>query len=162
NSMPRYTYGLNLDMMYRNFGLTVFFQGVGQRDYYPNRGNHTLFWPFNAQGIQKYMIEDSWSESNRDAYFYAPTRLDGRNNEVQTRYLQDASYLRLKNVSLRYEFPSTGFIGNIGLRRLQVYVTGFNLAEITNMHEVYDPEYLYTNVAYPLSRSFSLGVRVGF
>ena len=112
--------------------------------------------------VQKYEISDSWTEDNRDAYFYAATRLSSKNAVTHTRYLQDASYLRLKNVVLRYEVPTNGALKNFGFDRLQVYVSGHNLTEWTKMHQTYDPEYLWETVMYPLSRTYTLGIRVTF
>ncbi len=162
NSTPRYTYGLNTDLKYKNFSLSVFIQGVGKRDWAPPAGSHTLFFPFSGTMIQWFEVKDSWTEENRDAYFFAPYRLSTKNTATQTRYLQDASYLRLKNVVLRYEVPIENILGNMGIQRLQVYISGYNLAEITNMHQTYDPEYLWNKVMYPLSRTYTLGARLSF
>jgi hypothetical protein len=74
--------------------------------------------------IQNYEIEESWTEDNRDAYFPAPTRMNAKNFPSQTRFLQNAAYLRLKNLALRYNFSTAGALGRIGVDNLQVYASG--------------------------------------
>jgi TonB-linked SusC/RagA family outer membrane protein len=71
-SHPRYSFGINPDLSYKNFTLNVFFQGLF-RDYLPENGNWKAFYPYNAGHMENYYITESWSEDNRDAYFAAPT-----------------------------------------------------------------------------------------
>ncbi len=174
NESPRYSYGINLDVHYKNFSLMTFFQGIGMRDYWPNDGNWTYFFPFNAGHVEKYYITDTWTEENRDAYFPAAhiSTSDGKNKHWQTRFVQDASYIRLKNLTLSYTLP-TAVVGKVGLSNAQIYVAGMNLWEATNMRKPLDPEYLRRNVLasefnnngaveYPLQRIYSVGLRVSF
>ena len=172
NESPRLSFGTNLDVSYKNFTLTTFFQGVGKRDAWPSSGNWTWFFPYNAGHVEWYYINDSWSEDNRDAYFHAPTigPNDGKNRHTQSRYLQDGSYIRLKNVTLTYNFP-VDWVQKVGLSRAQLYVSGMNLWEATNMRKPLDPETVPTNVLgdnyggairYPLQRIYSVGARISF
>lgn len=174
NESPRYTYGINLDVSYKNFSLTTFFQGIGQRDYWPNDGNWTWFFPFNAGHVEKYYVTDTWREDNRDAYFPAAhiSTSDGKNKHRQSRFMQNASYIRLKNVTLNYRFP-TAIVNRIGLGGASIYVAGMNLWEYTKMRKPLDPEYLRREVLapefnangaveYPLQRLFSAGARISF
>lgn len=174
NESPRYSYGINLDVHYKNFSLTTFFQGIGKRDYWPNDGNWTWFFPFNAGHVEKYYITDTWREDNRDAYFPAAhlSTSDGKNKVRQSRFMQNASYIRLKNVTLSYQIPET-VMSKIGLGSGQVYVAGMNLWEATALRKPLDPEYLRRQVLasefnsngavqYPLQRLFSVGARISF
>ena len=173
NESPRYSFGINFDVTYKNFTLTTFFQGIGQRDYWPNDGNWTWFFPFNAGHVERYYITDTWSEDNRDAYFPAPhiSTTDGKNKHWQTRFVQDASYIRLKNLALSYDLPGK-WASAIGLNNAQIYVAGMNLWEATNMRKPLDPEYLRRDVIgdfnyngaveYPLQRIYSVGARISF
>ncbi len=173
NESPRYSFGINLDVTYKNFTLTTFFQGIGQRDYWPNDGNWTWFFPFNAGHVERYYITDTWSEDNRDAYFPAPhiSTRDGKNKHWQTRFVQDASYIRLKNLALSYDLPKT-WASAVGLNNAQIYVAGMNLWEATNIRKPLDPEYLRRDVLgdfsyngaveYPLQRIYSVGARISF
>jgi len=174
NESPRLSFGVNLDLSYKNFSLMTFFQGVGKRDYWPNSGNWTYFFPWNAGHAEQYYITDTWTEDNRDAYFPAAhiSTRDGKNKVQQSRFIQNASYIRLKNLTLSYDIPQN-VMGKVGLSSAQVYVAGMNLWEASKIRKPLDPEYLRRNVLadefnsngaveYPLQRVFSLGVRLGF
>ena len=173
NSTPRYSFGVNLDLNYKAFSLTTFFQGIGKRDYWPASGNWVPFFPFNAGHVENYFITDTWTEDNRDAYFPAAhiSTNTKQNVEVQSRYLQQASYIRLKNLTLSYRLP-TAALQKIGLGGAQIYVAGMNLWEASGMRKPLDPEQIHTNVLsgenfngaqeYPLQRIYSFGANVTF
>lgn len=173
NSTPRYSFGINLDLNYKNWSLATFFQGIGKRDYWPSSGNWTWFFPYNAGHVERYYITDTWTEDNRDAYFPAAhiSTNTKQNLQVQSRYIQDASYIRLKNVTLSYSF-SPAAMSSIGLGGAQVYIAGMNLWEASKMRDPLDPENLHTNVLsgqnfngaveYPLQRIYSFGINVTF
>ncbi len=180
NESPRLSFGINFDISWRNFSLTSFFQGVGKRDYWPNDGNWTYFFPFNAGHVENYYLTDTWSDGsgfipeNRDAYFPAAHIMtnDGKNKHVQSRFIQDASYIRLKNLTLSYNFP-TQLMERVGMGGAQIYISAMNLWEATGMRKPLDPEYLRRQVLapefnsngaieYPLQRIYSLGFRLNF
>jgi TonB-linked SusC/RagA family outer membrane protein len=160
----RYNFGLNPEVQYKNWTLNLFFQGRLKRDYLPSNGNWNAFYPFNAGHIEDFYITDTWSEDNRDAYFAAPTiSTDTKKNiQPQSRYVQDASYIRLKNVTLSYFLPDN-LINKIGVGRAQVYLSGMNLWEATGMRSPLDPE--QTSIVtqeYYFDRVYTLGVKVTF
>jgi hypothetical protein len=174
NESPRYSFGINFDLNWKNFSLSSFFQGIGKRDYWPNDGNWTYFFPYNAGHAEWYYITDTWNENNRDAYFPAPHigPSDGKNKIRQSRFMQNASYIRLKNLTLGYSLPQS-LITKIGLSQAQVYLSGMNLWEASKIRKPLDPEYLRRNVLasefdnngaveYPLQRLYSVGLRVSF
>jgi hypothetical protein len=81
---------------------------------------------------------------------------------VQTRYLQDASYLRLKNLTVSYDLPQET-ISTIGLQRLRVYLTGKNLLTFSNIHKPLDPEYIFSGaIPYPLQKTYTAGIEISF
>jgi hypothetical protein len=108
NSTPRYTFGLNSSVRWKNFHANVFFQGIGSQDFWPSDGNWTWFFPFNAGHVERYYLTDTWTEENRDAYFPAAhiSNNDGKNKIQQSRYLQNAGYIRLKNLRFGYDLPN--------------------------------------------------------
>ena len=83
----------------------------------------------------------------------------GSNARVSDKYLQDASYLRIKNVTLSYNFP-TEWIKKIYLNQLRLYVSVENLATFTSLPDGYDPENL--KWAYPFYRTWSVGASLSF
>ena len=173
NESPRYSFGLNLDLNYKNWSLRTFIQGVGKRDHWPGNSNWTWFFPFNAGHVEWYFINDSWSEDNRDAYFPAPhiSTNTKQNIQAQSRFIQNAAYARLKNVTLSYDFSPT-LVSKIGLGGAQIYIAGMNLWEYTKLRKPLDPESLNKSVLqgfnyngaveYPMQRIFSLGANVTF
>ena len=164
NSSPRYSFGINPDISYKNWTLSLFFQGLF-RDEMPTRSAHRAFWPWNSDIIENWWLEESWSPDNPDAYWPGPRfrRIEDntKNFHPQTRYLQDASYIRLKNMTLNYRFPHS-LVGRAGLSSASVYFSGHNVWEFTNMRKPLDPEYTTTTQIYYLQRTFALGLRVGF
>jgi hypothetical protein len=156
NSTPRFTYGLNAGITYKNFSLSAFFQGVGKRDYYPSTGDWTWFFPWRSYAINRSWVNDSWSPENPDAY-WPEAQLGKKNYVPQTRFLQDVSYIRLKSATLSYKLPRK-IIDKVGMKGARFYLSGFNLWEKHSAREPLDPEYIYKgSIDYPLSRSFAIG-----
>ena len=167
NSTPRYNYGLNLAVEYKGFDFSAFFQGIGKRDFWFGtelNDNNVLFWPSWKWGSPQKLHLDYWTENNRDAYW--PRPLDDENNvkknsQVQTRYLQDASYLRLKNLTIGYTFPSK-LTNKIKMQTVRVYFSGENLWEYTHLQKSFDPEAIYQTNGYPFQRTLSIGIDIHF
>lgn len=162
NETPRYQYGITANLTYKNFYLNIFMQGVGKRDFWPT---NQAFWPAATEYYctQKWFITDSWTEDHRDAYFARPIVKDTRNQQKQTRYLQDASYLRMKNLSIGYHIPAV-WLKKIYLSNATVYVSGENLFEFSKIKGPYDPEAARGNgsMLYPFMRTYSLGLNLTF
>ena len=164
NTTPRGTFGFTSGVTYKNFRLTAFFQGILQRDYWPSSGNWTWFFPFNAGHVENYYLTDTWSETNRDAYFPAPhiSTRDSKNKQVQTRYIQNAGYVRLKNITFSYNLPE-GVLGRLGMSSARVFFTGANLWEFSKIRKPLDPETIYAGaIQYPMQRIYTLGASVSF
>ncbi|MVZ67027.1 SusC/RagA family TonB-linked outer membrane protein [Sphingobacterium sp. DK4209] len=182
NNSPRYQYGFTLSGRWNGIGLSAFFQGIGKRDYYfaPEAG---LFWgPYNRPyGYQPTkMMEDMWSEENPDAYFpryrgYTALGADRSLGAPQTRYLQDISYLRVKNISLDYNIPQR-WLQKSKLANVQVFVSGQNLFTFSGLFkhtDNFDPEVIEKSVgdltngsgegyAYPQLKTYTFGLNVTF
>ena len=106
NDTPRYQFGLTLGAEYKNFDLEVFFQGIGKRD---ANIRDNQFWSLNNDQWQtptKAQL-DYWTPENPKAYYPAPNWNKWVNRETSTRFLQDASYCRLKNITLGYNVPKS-------------------------------------------------------
>ena len=157
NSTPRYSFGLNPNIKYKDFSLDLFAQGLLKRDFYPSTGNFLRFWPFKSISMEKWWYEDAWSPENPDGYFplvqYAYS--DSKNTPAQTRYLQNGAYIRLKNVTLSYNIPQKL------VSSAQVYLNGTNLWEASGTYKTLDPEDSSSlTPKYMFHRSFTLGLRV--
>lgn len=165
NSSMRYRFGLNLDLRYKNWSLNSFFQGILKGDYMPPNGNWVAFYPFNAGHVEKYYVTDSWTPDNPDAYFHAAetgTNNNGKKNlQYNSRYLQDASYIRLKQLNLNYRVPQD-IVDLIGVQSLNLYYSGQNLWEATKMRKPLDPEVRPTlTQEYYKNRTHAFGVKIG-
>ena len=163
NESMRYRFGLNLDLRYKNWTLNTFFQGILKGDYFPPTNNWNAFWPWNAGNAEWYYITDSWTPENPDAYFPAPHigYNDKKNYHVNDRYLQDASYIRLKQLTLSYKVPQS-IVDQIGLASMSLYYSGQNLWEHTNMRPPLDPEVRPTlTQEYYKNRTHAFGLKVG-
>ena len=169
NTTPRYNFGLNLDAAWKGFDLKIFFQGTLKRDYWP--GDVAPFW--GASGVSKWQAlgytihNDHWTPENTDAYYPRADWGGWRNQRKQTRYLQDASYCRLKNVTIGYTLPKE-ITHKFYVENLRVFASAENLLTITNFTEAGDPELIGAGYSggigktYPLSKTMSLGLSVTF
>jgi len=164
NNTPRYSFGINPDLSYKNWTLNIFFQGLF-RDYLPQPGNWVSFYPFASGEVQEYFLTDTWSEDNRDAYFAAPhicSNSDYKNITPQSRYVQNAAYVRLKSLTLNYSFPNK-LLSKIDVSMLNIYFSGLNLWEFTKMRKPLDPEQTSTlTQEYYFQRIYTLGLKVAF
>jgi hypothetical protein len=161
--VPEYTYAFNLGIGYNGFDLMAFFQGVGKVYTYTQ---HNISYPFyNGAGFQKEWETDAWTPDNPNARLPILTTSTGNtlNFENSTFWLQDASYLRLKNLQIGYSFPSK-ILRKIYMKNLKIFVNGQNLLTFTKMRN-WDPEKNLTQdniFAYPTIRIYSAGINVTF
>ncbi len=133
NTTPRYAFSLTLGGDWHGISLSAFFQGIGKQDWWPGTDN-ALFWgqynrPYNM--IPKSMVGNIWSEDNPNTYFpryrgYVALQSSRELAVVQTRYLQNVAYVRLKNLRLGYKF-SGDWLKAISLQDARVYVSAENL-----------------------------------
>ncbi len=159
NITPRYLYGISLSAQWKGFDLSLMFQGVGKRDVMLSKDMFPLF----KDELMPWTIHrDYWTETNTDAYWprLYQYKSDDFNSKPADRWLQDASYFRLKNVTLGYTVP----ISKKYMEKLRIYVTGQDLFEITDMFSVIDPEAKNnaTRSLYPFFRSWTLGLNITF
>lgn len=175
NSLPRYSYSFRLGGDWNGFDFSVFFQGVGKRNWYPTTYAYDFWGPYSFPSlsfIHKDFEKNVWSEENTDAYFprargYA-SYSGGALGVVNDRYLQNAAYLRLKNLTIGYTIPINKKIIN----SVRVYFTGENLfywSPLKKYCKTVDPEMIYASsynsgsgVGYSYSKSFSFGLDVKF
>jgi hypothetical protein len=163
NSTARYSYGIKPDISYKNWTLDLFFQGLLKRDFMPPSSSHVDFFPFATDGVEKYYITETWTEENRNAYFPAKhaAKYDKKNIQAQSRYLQNAAYIRFKNLTLNYNLPQD-LVSKMRMESAQIYFSGQNLWEYTKMHKPLDPEVITLTQQYYKQRIYALGVKVTF
>lgn len=177
NSTPRYSFGLNLDASWKGFDVKVFFQGVGKRDYWA--GGAMMFGACQQGKWQAVVYQphlDYFRPAdttdplgpNVDGYYPRVNWGGPYNTYTQTKYLQNAAYCRLKNVTIGYTLPAE-LLRKIYVERARIFVSGENLATITSFTKMGDPELIEAynsgygfGKVYPLQRVFSFGLNVTF
>lgn len=158
---PKMCYSFDLDFGYKDFDLTMFFQGISGRKIWTNFFGEDPFAQGSAPG-KKFL--DAWTPENTDtdvpalyAWGYLP--MTGTRS---TYHLKDASYLRLKNLQLGYNVPKK-IIEKVGISFLRIYFSGENLLTFTQYPD-YDPERAGDgwHTQYPQARTYSFGLNVKF
>lgn len=168
NSTPRYLYGVNLGADYKGFDLSVFLQGTGKRDaWLANALTFPLYSDYKYvtlyEGLSDYWkpvdaANGDYTAVNPNAKYariYDNYGNMGSNYRTSDKYLSDASYLRIKNVTLSYAFPKK-WVSRIMLNSLKAFVSIENLATFSNLPKGIDPETLSWN--YPSFRTVSFGL----
>lgn len=160
NNTPRYSFGFMPNVGWKGFDLDVFFQGVAKMDQWINATYFLSQYTNEWGGIAKTAM-DYWSPQNPGAYFPRPI-ISGAGDivAVQSRFLQNAAYIRLKQLTLSYTVPSI-LTKKLKVERVKVFFTGSNLWTGTKMIKISDPEQAGPS-SYPLYKSLSFGANVNF
>ncbi|MBS5109611.1 MAG: TonB-dependent receptor [Phocaeicola vulgatus] len=159
NNKARYRYGFNISADWKGFDLGIFFQGVGKRDLMLP---YTFKWQYGSiWQVPTAVGNDYWREDNAGGWLPV-ARFNGSQalGQNQTRYLLDASYLRLKSLSFGYTLP-VSLTKQWGIQKCRVYFTGENLLTFKHTPEGFDPE-LDDPYKYPQQKSLALGLNVVF
>lgn len=192
DASPHYFVGLDLTADWKGFDVRCFLQGVLKHDFWPggdssgnNEGGGGFFWGvrgnrsmWHIRGFEQHAdyfreepigLEGYEIPANIDSYFPRPLvslsgSSNGKNQYVQSRYMQNARYIRLKNLQIGYTLPIV-WTQKAGIKKCRFFVSGENLLTFTPLFSVFDPETCVGGVggnAYPLSRTWSFGLNVTF
>lgn len=137
NPFPDFTYGLNVGLRFKKFDLSMLMQGVQGNDVYFLYGNFA--YEVQGRGFNSYaQILDRWTPSNTDTDIPRVSVDDrNRNRRISTRFLEDGSYMRIRNLTLGYDL--IGLINTDKIRSWRVYVSAQNLLTVTKYSGL-DPE----------------------
>jgi TonB-linked SusC/RagA family outer membrane protein len=154
-------YGLNLFLEYKGFDISALWQAsTGRWDFWLDAFNNVNV-PADRFGFQEFHWNDTWTLDNRNASMpRLITGSGGRNREETSFWLYDASYLRLKNLQIGYAIPKS-ILRKISFDRIRIYATAENLLTFSKWPGV-DPEKPNGRDAYPLIKTFTIGVNIGF
>lgn len=172
NPHPDFTYGLNLNVNYKNFGLALAGQGVHGNDIF----NYVKYWtdfPTFAGNRSTRMLYDSWRPGKTDAILPQLTSSDQVSILPSTYYLENGSYFRMRNIQLTYTLPKN-WLSKAGFSGARLYVQGQNVFTITKYSGM-DPEINLRNYsagndrqigvdggAYPAAKQYLIGANLTF
>lgn len=160
---PDFTYGLNVYLQYKDFDFSMFWQGAQGQDVISDLKKETDLWSgLNIGFLNKgERLLDAWTPSNPNSTIPALTRSDSNNEKrVSTYFVENGSYLKLRNVQIGYNLPS-GLIGKAGMQRLRFYLSAQNLLTIKSRKFTgLDPE--NPNFGYPIATNVTFGLNVTF
>ena len=180
NTTPRYNYGLRLGADYKGFDFSIFFQGTGQRAMWGNGALAIAGYNTADGAMPAAIVDDYWTPENTGAFYPAAFNNAGSNDannmQVQSKYLLDLSYTRIKNITFGYVLPKS-FIAPAKLSNVRVYVALENFFTWDKLNGLpIDPEVVSgfsmfnednynagrTGVGTPTFKSASFGVQLNF
>jgi TonB-linked SusC/RagA family outer membrane protein len=169
NPNPDFIYGFNSSMSYKGFDLTLFFQGSYGNDLFNlSSVNNTLDYGFGLN-MPREVYLDHWTPENTNAKY--PVLSRSVSTFVSDRFVENGSFLRLRNIQLAYHFPVQAW-GAKGISNLQLYASGQNLLTFTK-YSWWDPEVNskggsnsvnqgIDHHTYPTAKSITIGIRASF
>ncbi|WP_400261408.1 SusC/RagA family TonB-linked outer membrane protein [Sphingobacterium sp. SG20118] len=169
NNNPRYRFGINLGMKWKNIDASVFLQGVAKRDFWEGSYNYFGYtgYIWRAVAYEEHMDyfradANHVMGQNLDAFYPRPVDNSDKNIQTQSKYLQNGAYIRLKNLQIGYTLPHTT-ASSLGIKGARFFFSGENLWTGTKVPKMFDPESLGAgtgSLGYPLSRTLSVGLNV--
>lgn len=156
--IPTTNFGVNISMDWKGIDVSMLFQGTaGRKDFWRNSLNR-LNIPTQRYASSELHLTEPWSWENRDGSW---PRLGGiaTNETVSNYWLDDLSYLRMKNLMIGYRLPKK-ILKSIGIDNIRIYTSMENLFTITNFRGL-DPEKPGSDM-YPMAKSYSVGVNLDF
>ncbi len=161
--IPKYTFGFGINLDYKGFALSAFFQGVAGLKIYPTAN---LAFPFNNGANATWeWVTDSWTPDHPDARLpqVTPSDVDDDNYVASDFWLQNGSYLRMKNIQLSYTLPSK-WLSLAKIKKAAVYINAENYLTFS-AYKGFDPESIVnasTIYHYPMLKTISAGINVTF
>jgi TonB-linked SusC/RagA family outer membrane protein len=162
NPVPDFNFGLNIELGYKNFDLTMFWQGVIGQYVYNNQKFQTDFWSLTDAGSNKGdRLLNAWTLDNTSSSIPAlTTNNTGDEGRTSTYFVENGSYAKLRTLQLGYTLPDK-LQKKLGMTNCRFYLSGQNLLTIKSSSlTCSDPE--NANWAYPIPTSVSFGLQLGF
>ena len=162
NPVPNFSWGLNVELGYKDFDFTMFWQGVAGQDVYNDQKFQTDFYSITDAGSNKgNRMLDAWTTANTGSSIPALTTNNvGNENRTSTYFVENGSYAKLRQVQIGYNLPNK-LLAKVKMTSARVYVSGHNLLTIkTSSLTCPDPE--NPRWMYPNSTSISFGIQTSF
>ena len=157
---PHYTYSFKGSVEWRGIDFSFYLQGVGKvNGYLSDEARHCFI---NDYSVPKVEHLDRWTPSNTDASYPRLYQAQSHNKLFSDYWLENASYLRLKNIQIGYSLPRN-ILSKIRMDKLRVYFSADNLFTATKYFGAYDPELRTSSGdAYPQVKTFIFGLTATF
>ena len=170
---PKISFSFNAGLEWNNFDLSCVFQGVAQRTIFrtgDNDGNLTWRVPMRAyyMNTSNVSVNNTWSPETPNAHYPSYTHNDVINDynyQASSWAVEDGSYIRLKSVTLGYNFPQTLLAKTKVINAARLYVTGSDLWEYSKITDGWDPEAsmgVSGTGRYPFVRTVTFGMNLTF
>jgi len=163
NPVPDLSFGLNVELSYKNFDFQMFWQGVLGQDVYNNQKFQNDFWSVTDAGSNKGVrVLDAWLPGVNSSSSIPMLTTNNRGDEGRTSsyFVENGSYAKLRTLQFGYNLP-TKILSKLRMNRARVYVSGQNLLTIkSGSLTCTDPE--NPNWAYPIPTSVSFGLQLDF
>lgn len=160
---PDFTYGLNVYLQYKGFDFSMFWQGAQGQDVISDLKKETDLWSgLNIGFLNKgERLLNAWSPQNSDSDIPALSRSDSNNEKrVSTYFIENGSYLKLRNVQIGYNLPDNA-VRKLRMQRLRFYISAQNLLTIKSKSFTgVDPE--NPNFGYPIPTNLTFGLNITF
>ena len=167
---PKISYSFNLGLEWNNFDFSAVFQGVAKRTIFRDSSNDNYRIPMKAAHLNSttQSVGDVWSPENRGGRYPTYTNINSINDynyQCSSWSVENGNYLRLKSVTLGYNFP-TSLLNKIRvISRIRVYVSGNDLWEVSKINDGWDPEAsrkVSGNGRFPFNRTCTVGLDLTF
>ena len=162
NPVPNFSWGLNVELSYKDFDFSMFWQGVAGQDVYNNQKFQTDFYSITDAGSNKgNRMLDAWTTANTGSDIPALTTNNvGNENRASSYFVENGGYAKLRQLQIGYNLPQE-WLKKVKMTSARVYVSGHNLLTLKSSSlTCSDPE--TPNWAYPNSTSFSFGIQTSF
>ena len=162
NPVPDFSFGLNIELGYKNFDFSMFWQGVYGQDVYNNQKFQTDFFSLTDPGSNKgSRMMDAWTADNTGSSIPALTTSNtGDEGRASSYFVENGSYCKLRSLQLGYSVPEK-LLKKVKMSNARAYVSGNNLLTIKSSSlTCSDPE--NPGWAYPIATSISFGIQLGF
>ena len=163
STRPEYIFGLNASIGYKGFALSMNWIGATNVNKMMQIEYRIPYTNAGSRGLLKYFYEDCWTLENPNGTLpRAAETTEQWNSAPSTLWLRDASYIRLKSLTLGYTFASNKFFKKLGISSLGLTFTGYNLLTFSPC-KFEDPEAVADNLGlYPLIKTFNFGLNINF
>lgn len=160
NPQPQFIYAMTNEFNFRNFDLSIFIQGVQGNDIF--NANNVFQESMAVAQNQTERVLGRWvGEGSSNTMPRAVFNDPNKNSRISSRFLEDGSYLRIKNITMGYSFPEV-WLSRYRVQQIRIYASAQNLLTFTN-YSGFDPEVPYNGVdynVYPVTRVLSLGLNI--